>query len=296
MPHHPRQTSLIETVLMSHLPLILPILSSPKVVEHEPAKQDEDDNTGPKDPLVLPRPPFHHAYRIPRDPKGVGHRIKPFLCVLQCLPLRRQIPQDGLAPSNILVQRRVRAREEVLLPQHVPLSTNLRSSPARGRHAVTAAGTTPPLARSTGDTIPGRRRTRGASVRVLRGAAHKGSAAKQLGAVLGLHGVVTGGLEAVELGAVLLELGAKVAEAVEGLLLLGRVELLFAEGVVLVERAGEGREAGRERAESRGGEARRRGLRGVGPGVGGVRERREVLANGGALLESRVESCVLMAG
>jgi hypothetical protein len=53
-------------------------------------------------------------------------------------------------------------------------------------------------------------------------------------------GLVARGLEGVEAGAEVGELGAEVADALEGLVLLGGVELLLRERVVLVDGAGEG--------------------------------------------------------
>lgn len=88
-----------------------------------------------------------------------------------------------------------------------------------------------------------------------------------------VHGLVARGLERLELPAVLGQLGAEVAYALEGLLLLGRVELLLGERVVLVDGALEGRQGGAEGAQRGGADlrccGRRRGaaIRGGGGGV-----------------------------
>jgi hypothetical protein len=55
-----------------------------------------------------------------------------------------------------------------------------------------------------------------------------------------MHRLVARGLERVHLGAELGQLGAEVADALKRLFLLGRVQLLLGEGVVLVYCPGEG--------------------------------------------------------
>lgn len=72
-------------------------------------------------------------------------------------------------------------------------------------------------------------------IRVLGRGGDVGAAAEQLGAVLAVEDLVAGGLERVELLAVLGELGAEVADALVGLVLLRRVELLLGKRVVLVD-------------------------------------------------------------
>lgn len=94
----------------------------------------------------------------------------------------------------------------------------------------------------------GRRRGVGVGIRVLGGRGGEGPAAEQLGAVLVVRGIVAPRFEPVELGAELRELGAEVAQALVSLVLLGRVEFLPGQGRVLVQRAREGRQRGRERA------------------------------------------------
>jgi hypothetical protein len=55
-----------------------------------------------------------------------------------------------------------------------------------------------------------------------------------------VRGLLPRGFERIELAAEVGELGAEVADALPGLFLFGCVELLFGEGVVLVDGAGEG--------------------------------------------------------
>lgn len=78
-----------------------------------------------------------------------------------------------------------------------------------------------------------------------------------------------------------MQLLPEVADALKGLFLLGRVQLLLGEGVVLVYGARKGCERGGEGAE---GSGRR------------VSDVSEVATDVGALLERRVEGCVLAGG
>ena len=148
------------------------------------------------------------------------------------------------------------------LPQPVRLLTDgLHAARAHAVSPTPAPTTTTRLARRAGDAVAGRSRaTRrgGIGVRVLGRAAHKRPAAQELGAALGLDGVVARRLQPSDLRPVFLQLRAEPGDALEGLLLLCRVELLLGELVVLVERPGEGGQAGREGAEGRRGEGRGR--------------------------------------
>jgi hypothetical protein len=101
-----------------------------------------------------------------------------------------------------------------------------------------------------------------------------------------VRGLLARGFQRVELRAEVGQLGAEVADALDGLFLLGRVEFLFREGVVLVDGAGEGGEGGGEGAQGRGGYLLLEWL-----GRGG--EGGEVFADRGALFERAVEGCVL---
>lgn len=88
------------------------------------------------------------------------------------------------------------------------------------------------MAPPTPNPIPRRRRRgwwrpRAGRVRVLGRGGGERAAAQQLGAVVGVGGVVARGLEDVEAGAEVGELGAEVADALEGFVLFGRVELLL---------------------------------------------------------------------
>lgn len=94
-------------------------------MQHRPAKHEKHDDPHPKNPLVLLRPPLNHPDRVPRNPQRVPHRIQPPLRRLQYLPLLPQVPQYRLPAREVLVQRRVRARKELLLPQGVRLPADI---------------------------------------------------------------------------------------------------------------------------------------------------------------------------
>ncbi|TLD15154.1 hypothetical protein PspLS_10642 [Pyricularia sp. CBS 133598] len=178
------------------------------------------------------------------------------------------VAQHRLPPGYVLVQGRVGAREEVLLAQGVRLARHVVATHAEGRLLLLL------LMRITAAAPAGG----GVGIGVLWRRGHKRAAAEQLGPVLGVRCIFAGGLEAVELAAEAVQLLAEVADALKGLFLLGRVQLLLGEGVVLVHGAREGGERGGEGAEGGG----RR-----------VRDVSEVAADVGALLERRVEGCVL---
>lgn len=269
-------------------------------MQHQPAKQEKHDHARPEDPLVLPRPPLDHADGIARHAQRVGDRVQPLLGALEHLPLRAQVAEHGLPARDVVVQRRVGVREEVLLAQRVVLARHIAAA-----HVAPAAAATPAPARGAGmspTTAAAAAATvaRGVRVGVLRGGCDVGPAAEQLGAVLGVVGLVAGGLQGLEVAAVLGQLGAEVADALVGFLLLRRVELLLGERGVLVDGLLEGGEGRGEGAQRRGGEGvggggGAGGGRGVGGDCEGLRaECREVFADGGALFESAVEGCVLV--
>lgn len=89
-------------------------------------------------------------------------------------------------------------------------------------------------------------------------------------------------IKSVEQGTVRRDFLLEVLDAFKGLLLLGLVELLLGECIVLVYRSGEGREAGADGAEDGGGNV----------GVGG-REGGEIFSEGRGLFEGAIEGCVL---
>lgn len=89
-------------------------------------------------------------------------------------------------------------------------------------------------------------------VGVLGGGAHVGPAAEQLAPALVVQELIARSLDGLEALAVLGELVAEIADALVGLFLLRRVELLLREGVVLVDGALEGRQGGAEGAEGGG--------------------------------------------
>lgn len=286
-------------------------------MQTQPAEQKEHHDARPKDPLILPRPPLDHANGIAGHAQGVGDRVQPLLRALQHLPLRAQVTQHRLAARNVLVERVVRARKEILLPHRVLLARDIAAahSPVAGcgcccRCRCRRAEQPPTRARVLRVVVSTIRRggarrssTRGSiGVGVFRGGGHVGPAAEEFVAVLAVQDLVAGGLEGVELAAVAGELGAEVSDALVGFVLLGGVELLLRERVVLVDGLLEGGERDGEGAERGGAEGGGGGRRGVGrvwrgggrEGLGG--ELGEVFADRGALFQSTVEGCVLVGG
>lgn len=123
-------------------------------MQTQPAEPKEDNNARPEDPLILPSPPFNHPNRVPRNPKRVSDRVKLLLRALEHLPLRAQVAQHRLAPRDVLVQRRVSASEEILLPQRVVLPRDVVTTHAVSPTAADARPTTRIPHVTTRATIP----------------------------------------------------------------------------------------------------------------------------------------------
>lgn len=171
-------------------------------MQTQPAEPKEYNNARPEDPLVLPSPPFNHPDRVPRHPKRVGDRVKLLLRALEHLPLRAQVAQHRLAPRDVLVQRRVSASEEILLPQRVVLPRDVVAAHAVSPTPTDARPTTRIPHMPTRATIPPIRARRAlGSIGILRRGGIR-PAPQELAAVLGVERVVAGGLEGFELAAV----------------------------------------------------------------------------------------------
>jgi hypothetical protein len=78
--------------------------SSPQIVYNQPAEQEEHNNATPEYPLVLLRPPLHHANRIPTDPQRIRDSIQPSLRSLQHFSLLPQVAQHSSPPIQELIQ------------------------------------------------------------------------------------------------------------------------------------------------------------------------------------------------
>ena len=206
-------------------------IPSSQKVYYRPAEQEEHNHTSPKDPLILPRSPLHHANRISTDPQRARHVIQPPLRALQHVTLRAQVAQHRAPALEILIELRIRLRKERLLPQRMGFARGLLVARAE-RQATVGAGR----------RERGLLRERGRDVGVLRGAGLVGAAAEELGAVVPGLGVALGALEGVKAAAVVLQLGAEGLGALARLLLLRRVELVLGLVGVLVNGAGEGGE------------------------------------------------------
>lgn len=246
-------------------------------MQTQPAEPKEDHDARPEYPLILPRPLLDHANGVARDAQRVGDRVQPLLRVLQHVLLRAQVAEHGLPPRDVLVQRVVRAGEEVLLPQRVlfprqvvaphqavPVTTTTTTPHARAAARVprmpAAAAAIAPIRTGRGCRAGG-----AAGVGVLGRGAHVRPPAQQLVPALAVERLVARALEGLEVLAVLGQLVAEIADALVRLLLLRGVELLLRQGIVLVDRPLEGCEGGAEGAQ--GGGADDRGGGGLGLGL-----------------------------
>ena len=68
-------------------------------MQAKPAEQKEDDDAGPKNPLVLFSAPLDHAYGVAADAERVGHAVQSLLGVLEHIALRAQVSEYGLASA-----------------------------------------------------------------------------------------------------------------------------------------------------------------------------------------------------
>ena len=69
---------------------------SPQEVQAQPAEQEEDDDAGPEDPLVLLGAALDHAYGVAADAERVGHAVHLLLRVLEHVALGAQVSEHGL--------------------------------------------------------------------------------------------------------------------------------------------------------------------------------------------------------
>lgn len=215
--------------------------------------------------------------------------------IFQHVPLRAQISKHSLPPSNVLVQRRISASKEILLPKRVIFPTHgLVPSTTTSSSTTTPANARPAACIPSMQAAPTTTAARRVCIGILRRSDVSSPLAQQLAPILCVQSLVALRLEGVHLLTVGGELGAEIPDALVRLVLFGRVQLLLREGVVLVDGLLEGRQRRAERAE-RGGGKDVVGARGGGVGGGGWvdGEVGKVFADGCALLESTVESCVL---
>jgi hypothetical protein len=72
-------------------------------VQHSPTKQEENNNSTPENPLILPRAPLHHPDRIPAYAERVRNTIQSSLSTFQYLALLTQISEHRPAPVQEVV-------------------------------------------------------------------------------------------------------------------------------------------------------------------------------------------------
>lgn len=221
---------------------------SPQEVNDEPAEGEEDDDAGPEDPLVLLGPALDHADGVAADAERVGGAVEAALGALEHLALVAQVAEHGPAAVEELVELVRRVLEEGLLAQHAALAVVLAALGTR-RVGIGAVGRTGigGLGGRKGRVCRCRRHV-WLGVGVLGRGGVVWTAAEQLGAGLARLHLLVGALDPLEVGAVLLQLGAERLEALMGLFLLGLHRLLPGQLAVVVDAA---REGGERRVELR---------------------------------------------
>jgi hypothetical protein len=106
-------------------------------VKNKPAKQEEDNDSRDKYPLVLAGTALDHADRVAAHTQCVGNAIQALLRIFQRFALLAQISQDGLSARDKVVQGMVRIAKEVLFSESVGLA-HLVASAGRQRSTIRA--------------------------------------------------------------------------------------------------------------------------------------------------------------
>jgi hypothetical protein len=150
-------------------------------VDDEPAEDEEDDDAGPEDPLVLLGPPLHHADRVAADAERIGDGIQPPLGALEHLPLLAEVAQDVPPAVEELVELVRRVLEEGILARHAALAVVVALLRA-GRVCVGAVGGVGVVRGRRKGRVCGGGGLRGQRVRVLGRGGVMWTAAQQLGA------------------------------------------------------------------------------------------------------------------
>ena len=75
----------------------------PQIPQHQPAKPKKYNHASPEYPLILLRPPLHHANRVPTNPQRIRYTIQLALRALQHLALMSQVAQHSAATVQELV-------------------------------------------------------------------------------------------------------------------------------------------------------------------------------------------------
>jgi hypothetical protein len=109
-------------------------------VYDEPAEEEEDDDSGPEDPLVLLGAALDHAYRVAADAQGVCDAVDALLGALEHLALVAQVAQHGAAAVEELVELVRRVLEKGVLAQHRALAVVVAAGRGAGRVGIGPVG------------------------------------------------------------------------------------------------------------------------------------------------------------
>jgi len=102
-------------------------VSSAKEMYNQPTEQEEDNDASPEYPLVLLRPPLHHAYCVPTYAECVCNSVQPLLGAFEHVSLLSQVAQDCSSPVQELIELFGCLVEKGVLSQHMPLTVVVAS-------------------------------------------------------------------------------------------------------------------------------------------------------------------------
>ena len=142
VPHleRPKRTrgceSEVEIASMDVNTVVYLACASPEVVDDQETKSEEDDRSGPEDPLVLLCAPFHHSNGVAADAQGVRNAVQLALCPLENLALLAEVAEHSTSTVEEFIDLGIGGREEVLFTKSVVFAFIGAASGAKGE-AVT---------------------------------------------------------------------------------------------------------------------------------------------------------------
>jgi hypothetical protein len=88
-------------------------------VYNKPAEQEEDNDSCPKNPLILLGSPFNHTNSIATDTQRIGYAVQSFLRPLEHLSLLTEVAQDSPTSIQEFVKLVGCVLEEGVFAKHV---------------------------------------------------------------------------------------------------------------------------------------------------------------------------------